>query len=149
VIAVPIKTVGKATGPHLDDILFNPTSSLPSDPLLKAVVTAFLEKKIKGHRYRARGSPKVKDFDFAFRGFHGKPQLEPEHLWLRKCRKCGKKIPALIVRRTFHTRDIVPGRQEAEEKTERLSSLLTVEGGQIYFDGFLAYHDFLGGNHER
>ncbi len=132
---------------HLDKILS--ASSPPADPLLQAIFTAWKKKKIKGEWYQAKETLKTESFSFAFLGVRGKPELEPKNLWLMKCRVCGNKFPALIIQKTYYSKEIVPGRWERKRKTERLSSLLTVEGGQMYLDGFLQLPDLVKrGNHE-
>ena len=116
------------------------------NPLFRAIATALLEKRVEGNWYQVRGDPEIQGFDFAFLGFKGKPQLETEHLWLRKCRKCGQAIPVLILRRTLHLRDPIPNRiDQYEEKTECLVSYFTIECGEEHFDGFLTVQDLMRG----
>jgi len=116
------------------------------NPLFRAITTALLEKRVKGNWYLVRNDPEIQDFDFAFLGFKGKPQLNLEGLWLKQCRKCGQKIPVLIIRRTLHLRSSLPNRiGQFRESTECPSSLFTIECGEEHFDGFLTVQDLMRG----
>ena len=132
---------------HLQDIIdLQETPEEISNPLLRAIAVALSEERTNGNWYLVRDNPDVQDFDFAFLGLNGKPQLHQEGLCSKKCRGCGQKIPILILRRTLHLRSLVPNRiEQYEEKTEHLSSRFTLECGKGYLDGFLTAKDLLRG----
>lgn len=118
------------------------------NPLFRAIATALSEKSIDGNWYLARDNAEIQDFDFAFLGFKGKPQLNLKGLWLRRCRECGQAIPVLVLRRTLYLRNLIPNKidQYYEEKTEHLVSYFTIECGEEHFDGFLTTQDLIKGN---
>jgi len=116
------------------------------NPLFRAIATALLEKRVEGNWYQVRDDPEIQDFDFAFLGFKGKPQLNLESLWLKQCRKCGQATPVLILRRTLHLRSSLPNKiSQYEEETECLVSYFTIECGEEHFDGFLTVQDLMRG----
>jgi len=118
------------------------------NPLFRAIANALSEKRIDGNWYQVRANPEIQDFDFAFLGFKGKPQLNLKGLWLRQCRECGQAIPVLVLRRTLHLRNLIPNKidQYYEEKTGCLVSYFTIECGEEHFDGFLTAQDLMKGN---
>ena len=121
-----------------------------SSPVVRAITLAFLEKRIRGEWYYVPQSSEVQDFNFAFLGFSGRPQLAPQHLWLWP--RDGKKVPALIIRKTVVLQEVVPNCYgQYREKLSTLSAVVTLENNILKFDGFLQEEDLLrsGDNNEK
>lgn len=144
----PISTIHRIE--HLQDIVN--LRETPGEiqeirnPLFRAIAIALSKKRVEENWYLVRDNPEIQDFDFAFLGFKGKPQLNLVGLWLKQCRKCGQAIPVLILRRTLHLQNPLPNKiGRYEEETECLVSYFTIECGEEHFDGFLTAQDLMRG----